>query len=170
MLNLHKLITKLNAGNSLVELLIASMIISLVLVAVATTMMFSLKREALNRYRQTAVELASQAIEHLSFQRAVLGWEGFVTEYDGVTITEYCFGEYASGEVDENKDTVCNPANSHHVIAKMGVGFLRNVTIETITSSLNVVKMKVTVNMQWQPDGGDTIRYQIVREFTKNDY
>lgn len=165
MLKLNKIITKLNAGNSLVELLIASMIISLVLVAVATTMMFSLKREALNRYRQTAIELASQAIEHLSFQRAVLGWEGFVDYYENNT--SYCFAENPSGDVAEHLDTMCNPT---HVIPKMGVGFFRNVTIETTTSTLHVTKMKVTVDMRWQPDGGDTITYQIVREFTKNDF
>ena len=168
-MKLNKLITKLNAGNSLVELLIAAMIISLVLVAVATTMMFSLKREALNRYRQTAVELASQAIEHLSFERARLGWEGFLDKYE--LYENYCFGEDLSGEVEEHQDTECSYDEPDHVIPKMGVGFLRDVEIvEDANPITQVVKLTVTVDIEWKPDGGDTITYQIVREFTKNDF
>ena len=169
MLKLKKLIKELNAGNSLVELLIASMIISLVLVAVATTMMFSLKREALNRYRQTAVELASQAIEHLSFERAGLGWEQFVDNYNNYT--NYCFAEDSNGNVDEIEDVSCNYSADGHVIEKMGVGFLRDVKIEEDANPLTgVVKLTVTVDVIWVPNSTGPITYQIVREFTKNDF
>jgi hypothetical protein len=53
----------------------------------------------------------------------------------------------------------------------MGVGFLRDVKIEEDANPLTgVVKLTVTVDVIWVPNSTGPITYQIVREFTKNDF
>lgn len=155
-------------GNTLIELLISAAVISLVLIAVAMSMMFSLKREALNRYRQSGIELANQAIEHLNFRRAELGWEVFASTFGAGDEQSFCFGD-AAGAVMEYPETECASNDEDHVIQLMSVAFLRDVYIEKLTDT-GVVRLKVTVTVRWWPDSQGERNYQLTREFTQQDY
>lgn len=160
----------------MIELLISAGIISLVLVGVAMSMMYSLQHEALNRYKQAAVDMANEAVEYLGYRRAELGWEEFVTKYGSEVngIYTYCFGD-DGGEVFEFLGGCVlgsGPEENYRVpreIVLMGVGFLREVTVENLQDT-GVTRLKVTVTVSWVPDSKGERTYQTVREFTKQDY
>lgn len=163
-------------GSTMIELLISVGIISLVLVGVAMSMMYSLQREALNRYRQAAMDMANEAVEYLSYRRAELGWEEFVLEYASElnSVHTYCFGD-KDGEVIEHVGECVwgggsqgEPDNQHEIVL-MGVGFLREVTVENLQNT-GVTRLKVTVTVSWVPSRNGEKTYQVVREYTKQDY
>ncbi len=85
-------------GSTLIELLIAATITVLVMTAIAISLMYSIQREAANRYQESAVLLAQNAIDMLLTERAELGWDSFKSKYVNA---EYCLAKNANTNQDE---------------------------------------------------------------------
>lgn len=158
-------------GNTLIELLIASLVITLVLTGVAVSLMYSLKNEALDRYKQRAVDMASSGLEFLNFKRAELGWNGFLAAYGPIDPSGqkvYCGAglvELPSGD--------CVFGTPAHVIQdnKLGINYLRQIVITQATDAdTGIVKLLVSITMSWQPDEKDDRVYELNHEFSKQDY
>lgn len=85
-------------GSTLIELLIAATITVMVMTAIAISLMYSIQREAANRYQESAVLLAQNAIDMLLTERAELGWDSFKSKYVNA---EYCVAKNVSTNQDE---------------------------------------------------------------------
>ena len=159
------------AGNTLIELMIASTIITLILVAVAISMMFSLKREALNRYQQTAIDLADEGVEFLGFERASLGWNDFVNQYGpagGNEVNNWCFYQSETSKVVVASGQ-CSLTIVEQKIDFAGITFLRDVEIRSLTDG-TITKLQATIIMRWWPDEQGERVYQLTHEFSQQDY
>lgn len=78
MKNNKKILSKKNRrGSSLIELLIAVMIVGSIVTATAIAMTYTLKNSAETRYRDSAVNLAQDGVELFRREREVRGWDNF---------------------------------------------------------------------------------------------
>lgn len=111
-------------GSSLIELLMATAVAAIVLTAVATSMIFSLKNAAQARYRDTATTLAQDVVEFFRRERAELGWGVFVNALDAQT--EVCVTGTLTDETTLT-DFVDGPCVTIESIG--GASFKRDVTI-----------------------------------------
>ncbi len=74
-------------GATLIEILMATMIVGTVLTAVAATLLYSLKANLQSKYRSLAAQKAQEAIDFFRRERTVLGWSIF---YQVVDADTYC--------------------------------------------------------------------------------
>jgi type II secretory pathway pseudopilin PulG len=75
------------AGSTIIEVLIATLVVSMVMTAVAAVMTVSVKNTGQLRYRAAASSQAQSALEIFRRERNLLGWESFYAETPGGT---YC--------------------------------------------------------------------------------
>jgi len=127
-------------GSTLIELLIAATITVTVMTAIAITMMYSVQREAQNRYQESAVMLAQNAVDLLLTERAELGWDGFVSKFD---TADYCL------------DRSGNPLTDVLVIKNTGCpsttfgGLAFQTLIQAVQDGSNPNKMDITITVDW---------------------
>lgn len=154
-------------GNTLIELLIATVIVGLVLTAVAMTMMYSIEREALNRYREYSAQLASESLEFLNFRRASMGWQAFRDYYSSSnpSSSTWCF--YAGETVDDEPTLESGSCASSRVASRFNVGFLSEVKIVRDSPS----KITATVEVTGQSGSPEKwFTYEVQRYFLEREY
>ncbi|MDQ3008299.1 MAG: prepilin-type N-terminal cleavage/methylation domain-containing protein [bacterium] len=136
---------KNQAGQTIVELLIATAVVATVLTAVAAGLTYTVKNAAEARYRQTATLKAQEVIEVFRRERNNLGWESFnESVIDGAT---YCFNDLPSNQAafllwldqPESPGTDCLPG-----VAESGTEFSR--IVQVAVPSANQVTVEVSVN------------------------
>ncbi len=66
-----------NRGNTIIEVLIATLVIGTVMTAIAIGMTYSIKNTSEAQYREVATTLASEPIEVLRYLRASTNWSAF---------------------------------------------------------------------------------------------
>lgn len=130
-------------GSTLIELLIAATITVTVMTAIAITMMYSVQREAQNRYQESAVMLAQNAVDLLLTERAELGWDGFVSKFNPA---DYCLNRSGTPAVDvlEAKGAaVACPSTSFG-----GLAFQTLIQAEQVQPP-SANKMDITITVDW---------------------
>lgn len=147
-------------GSTLIELLIAATITVTVMTAVAISMMYSIQGEAKNRYQESAVMLAQNAVDMLIADRAELGWEAFVRKFNGY---DYCLSRNALGQdVLEPKGTAC-PSTTFG-----GLAFQSTVTgVAPLTGITDQIEL--TVSVDWTA-GRESSQYVLTQNVFKGVY
>ncbi|MBI2009963.1 MAG: prepilin-type N-terminal cleavage/methylation domain-containing protein [Candidatus Chisholmbacteria bacterium] len=87
-------------GQSLVEVLIALMIVALVLTTVAVAVILAIRSSRFSQHKARATFLAQEGAEWVRNQRSVLGWDGFLDK-GGVTATTYCINALTFDQLGE---------------------------------------------------------------------
>ena len=67
-------------GSSLIEVLVATTIVAVSLVAVIGLLMYSIERSAQVRYQERAADLSQNLMEIFFKERVMLGWQNFYQE------------------------------------------------------------------------------------------
>jgi len=143
------------AGFTLVEVLVAVVIVGLVLTAIAAAISFSVKNSSQADYRQVATRYAQDAIDIIRQKRSDLGWNQFYTNY------------LVAGDKCLNIST--------HTLAPMPVGgctgiyelsnnnvkFRRTINVDKLGGTPQSVELTVTV--KWQ-DGSEWRNVEVVQK------
>lgn len=136
-------------GSSLIEIVVATGVMALVLTAIVAGMTLSLKTNADSEYRSQSVQRAQEAIEVFRRERALLGWEAFVSELtDGGT---YCLQTLPAPKTA----FTLGECSSDQSIVIGGQEFYRQAVVDLNTSDPTNEQAQVTVTMTWNSGGGE---------------
>jgi Tfp pilus assembly protein PilV len=131
------------AGQTVIEVLIATGVVALVMTAVAAAMTVSVKNTAESKYRSLAVKLNQESIELFRRERDRMGWESFreVVNADGVTVT-YCLGSAlpttSQSFIDLTNSAECN------TFPQAGTAYTREV-VATVANP-DLIELQATVS------------------------
>jgi len=148
-------------GNTLIELLLATVIVGVVLTGVAISLTYSIQREALNRYREGATGLAQEVSEYLLLLRAQNNWQAF---YAGVQNgADYCY-------IDSPTAGIALAGGVCPVMTRLGMDFTAAFSIDKPTV-VPPTPEKVTANITitWEVDS-DPKTYELTQEYYEREY
>lgn len=150
----HKLLCGAQRGSSLIELLIAIVVVGTIVTAVAFALTQSVKNTAETRYRELASTMAQDVIDVMRKEREVQGWVPFYGYFsDGTTL--YCFNQLPNS-IDTSslasRSGPCGPAQ----YAVSRTSFQREVAV---TRSSGTLEMLVTI--RWNIGGDDQRELQM---------
>lgn len=152
---------KLQQGSTLIELLIATMIVGTVVTAVAAGVSNSVKNNAEARYRDIATVLAQKGIEVLRAERGKVGW---VTFHDSVPVGTYCMDANSSAVASLR---VYDPDTC--VITESNLDFNRFISLSKTTGSDSEVTAVITVQWERKPGVMSQVTVtQTFKDYTKN--
>ncbi len=137
-----------NRGSSLIEVLIATVVVAIVVTAIAVAMSQSVRSTAQSRYREVAIKLGQDLQESFKRERNRLGWSQFVSVFGGKT--QFCFDAIPSEFTEEILASMAGSCADGQPVTLSGssVVFYREATV-----SLNAGTMEITVDMDWEDDG-----------------
>lgn len=139
-----------NQGFSIIEVLIATLVVGVTLTAVVLTLTYSIKSNALAAYRQTAAKKAQEGIDYYRRERVILGWEKFISEIGA----NYCLVTVPSPAVNGLPTfgivETCDGHDQQYEIAVNGVGtrFKREVVI-TKSDEVSDQWVNIQVTVSW---------------------
>lgn len=144
-----KLIKKNTTGFTLVEVLVAVVIVGLVLTAIAAAISFSVKNSSQADYRQVATRYAQDAIDIIRQKRATDGWSAFTSFM--TTGNDYCVAENAV-----KKSSNCSSAD--YKLTNNEAEFTRKIDVVNSTTDI-----QLTVTVEWQ-DGSEWRDVEVVQK------
>lgn len=149
-------------GNTLIELLLATVIVGVVLTGVAISLTYSIQREALNRYREGATGLAQEVSEYLLLLRAQNNWQAF---YAGVQDnTDYCYSDSPSPGITILAGGGCP------VITRLGMDFTAAFSIDKpAVVPPTPEKVIANITITWEVDS-DPKTYELTQEYYEREY
>lgn len=144
-------------GSTIIELLIAVMIVGLIITAVANAVTTSIKNTGESRFRQNATVLGQQVIEHLRTQKNELGMVNFK---NSLTPGDYCYAD-----INNPISGLCDA----QVVTMAGAEFKRDVLVASGGTGTRVdpYYLNVTVTVSWQ-DGTETRSVELIQEFKQD--
>lgn len=133
-------------GNTIIEVMIAMLIIGTVMTALAITMTYSVKNTSEAQYRDIATTLASEPIEVLRYIRSTSNWQTFYNEMPAGT---RCISNavYSVGDVGTIANSFVNPILSGDCAAvsvqsgSASINFSRKVTITKTNTNTNEISV-----------------------------
>lgn len=150
-------------GFTLIEILIAVVVVGLVLTAVTAVLTTSVKNAAESRYRARATTLGQEAVEAFSREKSLLGWGEFLAFFP-VGTTTYCLENVP--EVAQLRNLAAGACNVNQSIEEAGVTFTREAQV--IKSAANAPEITVNTVVRWQ-DGTRTPEVLLTRVYRKTD-
>lgn len=158
-----KLPKRTQAGFTLIEVLIAIVVVGLVLTAITAGLTSSVKNAAESRYRARASTLGQEAMEVFAREKTLLGWGEFFAFFpNGTTI--YCLRTTPSaGALKTITSGSCGPTQT---IDEAGVSFTRQA--EVFKAGPLAPEVTVTLTVKWL-DGNRLADVTLVRVFRKTD-
>lgn len=150
----------LQRGSTLIELLIATMIVGTIVTAVAAGVTNSVKNNAEARYREIATVLAQQGMETLRTERGSLGW---VTFHDMITDGTFCMPAGMTSLSDLSTDS------QECVVTESNLDFNRQVELSKTSGASPEVTAIITVG--WERKSGETSDVtvtQTFKDYTRN--
>ena len=151
---------KNSKGSTLIELLIATMVVGLMLTAIAISLTYSIQREAMSRYKDAATSLAIEITEFLMVRRAQLGWNGFTDSSIGYPSGTYCFTPATPPTLVPRGGYACP------VVTRMGMSFVPEVAITTLAST----KLSAIITISWDGGGATANTYQLTQDYYEREY
>ncbi len=148
-------------GNTLIELLLATVIVGVVLTGVAISLTYSIQREALNRYREGATGLAQEVSEYLLLLRAQNNWQAFYASVQNNT--DYCYSDSPAGNI--------TPIGSGcPVMTRLGMDFTATIGIEKPpVIPPNPEKVTANITVTWEVDS-DPKTYELTQEYYEREF
>ncbi|NCN87589.1 MAG: type II secretion system protein [Candidatus Pacebacteria bacterium] len=145
---------KSQTGSGMIEILIATGVVGLVMTAVASGFVLSVKNSAISKYRVLSATRAQEAMEVFRREKVILGWSQF---YETLTASTYCLDTLASNSA-QFKEMVVGACDDDSVIA--GTSFTREALVD-ITSPTEI---RVEILVEWLD--GDVLRSSnLIQEF-----
>lgn len=145
--NPSSLIKVSQAGQSIVEVLVATAVVGVVITAIASGLTLSVKNTAEAKYKTLATTMAQQALEVYRRERVVQGWESFRDALGAG-------GTYCLNTLPTNSTAFVNLATGACTqdVVIAGTGFRRSA--EVVPSNLDAdpepEQLQVTITMSWR--------------------
>ncbi len=152
---------KKQRGNTLIELLVATVIVGVMLTGIAISLTYSIQREAVNRYREGATSLAEEISEYILLKRAQESWPTFFAGLND--LTNYCYFP-----ADPPTFTEPLPGSSCATINKLGMDFTPTVLI-TKPPAGSPEKITAKITIEWEVDA-KTKTYVLTQEYYEREY
>lgn len=155
-------LTNLSAGQTIIEVLIATAVVALVMTTVVAGLGLSVRNSAQSRYKVVAGRLAQEGLESLRLQRDQHGWESFYDVMQDKGTGRYCLNSLPTSlaELDSMEGGACDST-----IAILGTEFTREINLIVGTSPAEV---EVEIEVSWL-DGEVTRISQIEQIFRQLD-
>lgn len=142
-----------NSGQSIIEVLIATLVVGLVLTAIASGLTLSLKTTSDTQLRELAGNFAQEGIETIRRERTVLGWTAFT---DSLSQGTFCLNE-----LPENSEAFANLPEGECSQGTSIAGHTLTRWVEVVQSNQDTVEIEVHV--QWESgDTSNTVSYSQV--------
>jgi len=139
----HQLLTA-KSGFTLIEVLLAVVIVGTVLTAIATTLTGTVKNAAESRYRTRATTLSQEGLEFFTRERQLEGWGDFQAFFPNGTTT-YCVADLPNaGQLATLSVGACATGQG---IDEPGVEFLRQAVVTKDPAKPG--QIDVVVNVSW---------------------
>lgn len=134
-------------GSSLIEVLIATVVVGVVVTAIAYAMSHSVRNTAQSRYREVGTKLAQDVQETFRKERNRLGWYQFVAALSGTSV--YCFSSIPSEFSEEQLAAVAGACGTGQATTagELTVQFYREVTVTIMGNTA-----KIVVEVSWEDD------------------
>jgi type II secretory pathway pseudopilin PulG len=149
---------KTQSGSSMIEILIATGVVGLVMTAVASSLVLSVKNSAISKYKVLSATRAQEAMEVFRREKVLLGWAQF---YESLSADTYCVNSLASNSA-QFKAMNTGTCGDGSVIA--GTSFTREALVD-ITSADEI---RVEIIVDWL-DGDITRSSNLIQEFKQYD-
>lgn len=148
----------LQSGQTVIEVLIATGVVSLVMTALMATMTLSLQNSSQAKYRSLATKLGQEGMESFRQFRDDLGWEYFYQALDAQGTGTYCVNTVPA--TSEQLQALSAGACAEYSIVRTGIAFQREAYIETISAD----EIRIEMTVSWL-DGSDEKNTLVVQEF-----
>lgn len=146
--------TNQRIGQSIIEVLIATLIVGTVLTAIASGLTLSLKNTSETKYRELATNLSQEGLEVFRRERNNIGWTGFTEILDSNT---FCLNSLPTNTT-EFQALPAGECSGGTAIA--GTTFTR--TAYVVVQSQDVIQ--ITVEVTWT-DAQKEQKVSVVQEF-----
>lgn len=147
---------KTKVGSSMIEILIATGVVGLVMTAVASGLVLSVKNSSISKYKVLASTRAQEAMEVFRREKVLLGWSQF---YDVMSTATYCLNTLASDSA-QFKAMTTGACSADAKIA--GTSFIREGLVNII--SADEIRVEIVVN--WV-DGNVPRSSNLIQEFKR---
>jgi type IV pilus modification protein PilV len=142
---------KHTTGSTLIEVLVAILIVGLVITGVMLSITYSVKNSAEARYREVASQLAQDGMEVVKLRREVDEW----SEFAAYAPATYC--------LDTSVATLNDVGSCTNNVTNSSKTFTRSVQLtKTVTTPETVT---ATVTVSWQSDSNQPMNVQITQRF-----
>jgi len=158
--------TKCKHGSSLIEVIIAIAVVSLVMTAVAAVISISLQNTSRAQAKVIGTKHTQEGIEYFRAQRTLMGWESFLSAFqNGNVSTVYCLASLpftTVGGLEQLPNRPCGVTEFADVrnLYKREA----DVTLGTVAGQQTVT---ITVRMVW-PDGMQSVRSSATVQLQKS--
>lgn len=143
-----------SAGQTIVEVLIATGVVGVVLTAIAAGLSYSVKNSSDAKYRAFATSYAQDAIEVFRREKALLGWETFS---ENLTAGTYCLNDLPTNTA---AFLALTPGSCATPTAQFGVDFNREAQVTLV----NPTEIQVVVVVNWA-DFNRTPEVRVTQQF-----
>ena len=145
-------------GQTIIEVLIATVVVAIVMIAVAAALLLSVKNTAQSKYKGLASSRAQEAVEYFRRQRSLLGWTRF---FETINAGTFCLNvlPITSEELGELGDGACEAG-----VALAGTEFKREAWIDVIAANA----IRVEIQVSWL-DAGVRRNVSLVQEFKESE-
>jgi Tfp pilus assembly protein PilV len=141
-------------GVGMIEVLIATGVVGLVMTAVASGLVLSVKNSAISKYRVVAATRAQEAMEVFRREKVLLGWSQF---YETLSAATYCLDTLASNSA-QFKSMTTGSCDDDSVIA--GTSFTREALVDIVSPQ----EVRVEIVVDWM-DGDIQRSANLIQEF-----
>jgi prepilin-type N-terminal cleavage/methylation domain-containing protein len=156
----------LNRGSTLIELIIAVMVVGLILTAVANAVTHSVKNTGEARFKQVATVLAQEIMENVRSEKNRVG---MINLKNALISESYCFPAVPGGF---NSTPPIGECNDEQGIEMAGTEFFRNAYV--VNSGVGIsndpndpYSMTVTVVVSWY-DSANLKSVELIQEFQES--
>lgn len=146
----------LQAGSTLIEILVAVTIIALVLTAVSAMISMSIKLADSNEKQQLALQKAEEALEFFRKERAIWSWTAFSAPL--VDLSTYCMSDLPSSVASISAQL--GECGDDEVLSAARYSFKRQATVTFESAN----RLSIEIEMLWN-DGAKAKNLVIDQQF-----
>ncbi|MEA2056610.1 MAG: prepilin-type N-terminal cleavage/methylation domain-containing protein [Patescibacteria group bacterium] len=148
-------------GFSLIELLIATTVVSLTLTAIATILIYSIKVNDRAIFREIATKKAQEGMDFFKRERVILGWNNFYS----LLGSSYCLNQIPQPSVSSDDSAFDNLSIScvdyEILVTGASAEFKREVDI----SKSGGDTVSITMTVSWPKGDYDSLSVELTQDF-----
>ncbi len=146
-------IAEQQTGFSLIEMLVATMVVAMSLTAISAVLTYSIKLSDQSLYREVATAKAQEGMDFFKRERVILGWSDF---YDIVS-GSYCLDQIPDPSQSETNHAFSGLATSctgyELEVSEAPIGFKREATV----NKPDTTTVEISIAVSWPNKDGDDI-------------
>lgn len=137
--------TRFSSGQTIIEVLIATVVVAVVMTAIAATLTSSLRNTTESRFRSFASTYAQEAMEIFIRERTILGWQQFSEVVAGGV---FCLNTLP---VNTTEFTAMTTGECTSGTPLSGTEFVREADVVVVSAD----EVEITISVEWVDNGRD---------------